>query len=83
MLGLLCAPEERLGHAAAPDMSLTEKRASDRTPAAGAWTGGGIIDWGKTRSFAEKRHRALRRAHAGAGRGRPRALSGGNLQKFS
>jgi ABC-type uncharacterized transport system ATPase subunit len=48
-LGLLCAPEERLGHAAAPDMSLTEnavltgrtRRGLDRS---------GFVGWGKARA---------------------------------
>jgi len=79
-LGLLCAPEERLGHAAAPDMSLTENALLT-----GAWrerlVSRGFIGWGRARDFAE---RVILRfdvrtpgAHVAA-----RALSGGNLQKF-
>jgi general nucleoside transport system ATP-binding protein len=79
-LGLLCAPEERLGHAAAPDMSLTENALLT-----GAWrerlVSRGFIRWGAARSFAE---RVIQRfdvrtpgPHVAA-----RALSGGNLQKF-
>jgi general nucleoside transport system ATP-binding protein len=79
-LGLLCAPEERLGHAAAPDMSLTEnavltgraRRGLDRN---------GFVGWGKARAFAEE---IIARfdvrtpgPHVAA-----RALSGGNLQKY-
>ncbi len=79
-LGLLAAPEERLGHAAAPEMSLTEnalltgdvrERLSTR----------GFIHWGKARDFAT---RVIERfdvrtpgPETAAG-----ALSGGNLQKF-
>ena len=79
-LGLLCAPEERLGHAAAPDMSLTENALLT-----GAWreklVAKGFIDWRGARAFAE---RVISRfdvrtpgPHVAA-----RALSGGNLQKF-
>ncbi|PWE30215.1 ABC transporter [Pararhodobacter marinus] len=79
-LGLLCAPEERLGHAAAPDMSLTENALLT-----GAYrenlVRSGFIGWSKARDFAEK---IILRfdvrtpgAHVAA-----RALSGGNLQKF-
>ncbi|WP_323036752.1 ABC transporter ATP-binding protein [Pararhodobacter sp.] len=79
-LGLLCAPEERLGHAAAPDMSLTENALLT-----GAWreklVRRGFVNWGKARGFAEQ---VIERfdvrtpgPHVVA-----RALSGGNLQKF-
>jgi simple sugar transport system ATP-binding protein len=79
-MGLLCAPEERLGHAAAPDMSLTENALLT-----GAWreklVSRGFVNWGKARGFAE---RVIERfdvrtpgPHVAA-----RALSGGNLQKF-
>jgi ABC-type uncharacterized transport system ATPase subunit len=52
-IGLLCAPEERLGHAAAPDMSLTEnavltgrtRRGLDRS---------GFVGWGGRAPFAEE-----------------------------
>ncbi|MCC6002465.1 MAG: ABC transporter ATP-binding protein [Pararhodobacter sp.] len=79
-LGLLCAPEERLGHAAAPDMSLTENALLT-----GAWREKLVwqvfIDWKRARNFAES---IIARfdvrtpgPHVAA-----RALSGGNLQKF-
>ncbi|MEZ5751882.1 MAG: ABC transporter ATP-binding protein [Paracoccaceae bacterium] len=79
-IGLLCAPEERLGHAAAPDMSLTENALLT-----GAWreklVARGFVNWAKARSFAET---VIQRfdvrtpgPHVAA-----RALSGGNLQKF-
>jgi simple sugar transport system ATP-binding protein len=79
-MGLLCAPEERLGHAAAPDMSLTENALLT-----GAWreklVNRGFVNWGKARAFAET---VIQRfdvrtpgPHVAA-----RALSGGNLQKF-
>ncbi len=79
-LGLLTAPEERLGHAAAPDMSLTENA---------LLTGAirenlvnyGLISWPRTRAFA----RAIIKDYdvRTPGPATPaRALSGGNLQKF-
>ena len=79
-LGVLAAPEERLGHAAAPDMSLTENAiltGSVRKPLARR----GFIDTSAARAFAEEIIRAFDvrtpGAHVAA-----RALSGGNLQKF-
>ncbi|MCA2010894.1 ABC transporter ATP-binding protein [Pararhodobacter sp. CCB-MM2] len=79
-LGLLCAPEERLGHAAAPDMSLTENALLTGAAREGL-VKKGFVGWSKARDFAEK---VILRfdvrtpgAHVAA-----RALSGGNLQKF-
>ncbi|MEN8659421.1 ABC transporter ATP-binding protein [Marivita sp.] len=78
--GFLTAPEERLGHAAAPNMSLTENA---------VLTAGrrqrlvkkGFIKWGRADRFAQD---VIKRfdvrtpgTHVAA-----RALSGGNLQKF-
>jgi simple sugar transport system ATP-binding protein len=78
--GLVAAPEERLGHAAAPDMSLTENALLS-----GAirqeLVRGGFIDWGKTRAFAEQVVKAFDVRTPGVGVA-ARALSGGNLQKF-
>lgn len=79
-IGVLSAPEERLGHAAAPDMSLTENAlltGSKRENLAE----NGFINWGKTREFAEKiisdfDVRTPGPSHVA------RSLSGGNLQKF-
>jgi general nucleoside transport system ATP-binding protein len=79
-MGLLCAPEQRLGHAAAPEMTLTENALLT-----GAWrqrlVRRGLINWTKARGFAEA---VIARfdvrtpgPHVVA-----RALSGGNLQKF-
>ena len=78
--GILAAPEERLGHAAAPDMSLTENA---------LLTGGirenltnnGFVNWSGATDFAkkiiEKFDVRTPGTHVAA-----RALSGGNLQKF-
>jgi len=79
-LGLLAAPEERLGHAAAPDMSLTENA---------ALTGmqreklerRGFIDWPATRRFAENIIQKFDVRTPGPANA-ARSLSGGNLQKF-
>lgn len=79
-IGLLAAPEERLGHAAAPDMSLTENA---------LLTGlireklsrNGFLDWARARDFAERiieRFDVRTPGPASAAR----SLSGGNLQKF-
>jgi len=79
-LGLLTGPEERLGHAAVPDMSLVENA---------ALTGhqrkeisrGGFLNWQRARTFAEEIILSFDvrtpGPHVAA-----RALSGGNLQKF-
>lgn len=79
-LGLLAAPEERLGHAAAPGMSLVENA---------LLTGGirksmtrrGFIDWSRARSFADEVIAAFDVRTPGADNAAG-ALSGGNLQKF-
>jgi len=79
-LGLLSAPEERLGHAAAPNMSLTENAAMTGWQREGL-AHRGFLNWGATRAFAERVIAAFDvrtpGPHVAA-----RALSGGNLQKF-
>jgi simple sugar transport system ATP-binding protein len=79
-IGLLAAPEERLGHAAAPDMSLTEnamltgavrERLERR----------GFLDWAAARGFAEAIIERFDVRTPGPGNA-ARSLSGGNLQKF-
>ncbi|SHF17318.1 nucleoside ABC transporter ATP-binding protein [Litoreibacter ascidiaceicola] len=79
-LGMLAAPEERLGHAAAPDMSLTENALLSGAVREGLETRG-MIDWGRTREFAKKiiQEFDVRTPSANTA---ARALSGGNLQKF-
>ncbi len=79
-LGVVAAPEERLGHAAAPDMSLTENAllsASGRK----RLEQGGFIDWGKTETFAREIITRFDVRTPGP-HVLARALSGGNLQKF-
>jgi simple sugar transport system ATP-binding protein len=78
--GLVAAPEERLGHAAAPDMSLTENALLSGAIRKGL-VSRGFIDWPATRAFAEdivKRYDVRTPGIWVAAR----ALSGGNLQKF-
>ncbi|MBK0329568.1 ABC transporter ATP-binding protein [Rhodobacteraceae bacterium F11138] len=79
-LGLLTAPEERLGHAAAPDMTLTEnamltgsvrRRLESR----------GFLRWRDARGFAEKIIQDFDVRTPGP-ENAARSLSGGNLQKF-
>ncbi|NRA98833.1 MAG: ABC transporter ATP-binding protein [Rhodobacteraceae bacterium] len=79
-LGLLAAPEERLGHAAAPNMSLTENAVLTGRVRK-SLTSNGFINWGAARTFAEDvigrfDVRTPGPTHAA------RSLSGGNLQKF-
>ncbi|MDS9468468.1 ABC transporter ATP-binding protein [Paracoccus sp. MBLB3053] len=78
--GLLAAPEDRLGHAAVPEFSLTE----NTLLTAGARQGivkRGLIDNGAARRFAEEiiAKFDVRTPGPGTAAG---ALSGGNLQKF-
>ncbi|WP_106607589.1 ABC transporter ATP-binding protein [Shimia abyssi] len=79
-LGILAAPEERLGHAAAPDMSLTEN-ALLTGAIREELTSNGFVNWSGTTSFAENIIKSFDvrtpGTHVAA-----RALSGGNLQKF-
>ncbi len=78
--GLVAAPEERLGHAAAPNMSLTEnamltgavRQKLERR---------GFLNWSGARSFAEQIIAQFDVRTPGPGTA-ARALSGGNLQKF-
>ncbi|MBT8409897.1 MAG: ABC transporter ATP-binding protein, partial [Alphaproteobacteria bacterium] len=79
-LGILSAPEERLGHAAAPDMSLTENALLTGNIRE-ALSRNGFLNWGKTRDFAEKIIADFDVRTPGAGHA-ARSLSGGNLQKF-
>ena len=78
--GFSCAPEDRLGHAAAPDMTLVENAfltGSARKHLARK----GFINWPAARGFADQiiADYDVRTPgnHVAA-----RALSGGNLQKF-
>jgi ABC-type uncharacterized transport system ATPase subunit len=79
-LGLLCAPEERLGHAAAPNMSLIEN-ALLTGALRKKLVKNGFLNWGRAENFAktiihEFDVRTPGTANTAA------SLSGGNLQKF-
>ncbi|MEM6480567.1 MAG: ABC transporter ATP-binding protein, partial [Pseudomonadota bacterium] len=79
-LGLLSAPEERLGHAASPDMSLSDNTlmtATQREPLLRR----GFVRHEKTQSFTQKIMAAFD-VRAPGPKSVARALSGGNLQKY-
>jgi simple sugar transport system ATP-binding protein len=78
--GLLCAPEERLGHASAPDMSLTENAFLTARVREGL-VRRGFIDWAAARGFASRVIDGFDVRTPGPGAA-ARSLSGGNLQKF-
>jgi simple sugar transport system ATP-binding protein len=78
--GLVAAPEERLGHAAAPDMSLTENALLSGAVRRKLLSRG-MIDWAETRRFAEGIVKDFDVRTPGVATA-ARALSGGNLQKF-
>lgn len=79
-LGVLAAPEERLGHAAVPDMSLTENALLSAAIRKGM-VSSGFLNWGKAKSYAEEVIKAFDVRTPGPGNA-ARSLSGGNLQKF-
>jgi len=79
-LGILAAPEERLGHAAAPDMSLTENALLTGAIRKNL-VNKGFVNWTATRTFAKQVIKEFDVRTPGAGTA-ARALSGGNLQKF-
>jgi simple sugar transport system ATP-binding protein len=78
--GLLTGPEERLGHAAVPNMSLTENAAMTGAARKGL-VRNGFLDWTRARGFAEEVIAAFDVRTPGPG-STARSLSGGNLQKF-
>jgi len=78
--GLVAAPEERLGHAAAPDMSLTENALLSGVARKGL-ARRGFIDWAATERFAREIIAKFDVRTPGP-QVMARALSGGNLQKF-
>ncbi|ATG44506.1 ABC transporter, ATP-binding protein [Phaeobacter piscinae] len=79
-LGILAAPEERLGHAAAPDMSLTENAMLTAATREGL-ASRGFLKWGLAQEFAEKVIKDFDVRTPGP-ENAARSLSGGNLQKF-
>ncbi|SLN72203.1 Galactose/methyl galactoside import ATP-binding protein MglA [Roseovarius albus] len=79
-MGLLTAPEERLGHAAAPDMSLTENALLTGAERENL-TSRGFLKWGAAQKFAQSVIESFDVRTPGTETA-ARALSGGNLQKF-
>lgn len=79
-LGVLAAPEERLGHAAVPDMSLTENALLSAAIRKGM-VSSGFLNWGKAKSYAEEVIKTFDVRTPGP-QNAARSLSGGNLQKF-
>ena len=80
-LGLLAAPEERLGHAAAPGMSLTENALISAVTRQRLASPRGVVRWGAARDFAARVIADFDVRTPGP-ETPARALSGGNLQKF-
>ncbi|MGB0928591.1 MAG: ABC transporter ATP-binding protein [Pikeienuella sp.] len=78
--GLCAAPEERLGHAAAPDMSLTDNTVVSARRRANL-TNGGFIKYEAASNFARKVVEAFGVKTASVDSA-AKSLSGGNLQKF-
>ncbi|SMX31278.1 ABC transporter ATP-binding protein [Actibacterium lipolyticum] len=79
-IAILAAPEERLGHAAAPDMSLTENALLTAAIREGL-VNRGFLKWPAARGFAERIIQAFDVRTPGPANA-ARSLSGGNLQKF-
>jgi len=79
-LGLQTAPEERLGHAAAPDMSLTENALLTGNVRQ-KLSNSGFLRWGAARGFARAIVEEFDVRTPGIGNS-AKSLSGGNLQKF-
>ncbi|MEM6439990.1 MAG: ABC transporter ATP-binding protein [Pseudomonadota bacterium] len=79
-LGLNAAPEERLGHAAAPEMSLTGNAVLTARGTVGL-AQGGWIGFARARRFAEGIVKTFDVRTAGVQHA-ARSLSGGNLQKY-
>ena len=79
-IGLLAAPEERLGHAAAPDMSLTENALLTGAQREGLLRHG-FLRWAAAERFARRIIETFDVRTPGPDNA-ARSLSGGNLQKF-
>jgi general nucleoside transport system ATP-binding protein len=79
-IGFVAAPEDRLGHAAAPDMSLVENALLSGAVRK-KLTRKGFIDWAATKIWAEEVVAQFDVRTPGSWVA-ARALSGGNLQKF-
>ncbi len=79
-LGIAFVPDERIGHGAVPDMTLTENALLTGYRRRHL-VGTGLVDFGATRRFTDAILDAFR-VVGGDHRANARNLSGGNLQKF-
>ncbi len=79
-LGLAFVPEERLGHGAVPEMSLTDNALLTGYERQGLLSKGGIM-FARTRDYAERIVQSFQVVTGGIG-ANAGSLSGGNLQKF-
>ena len=79
-IGLMTAPEERLGHAAAPEMNLIEN-VLITCEHNGKLLKNGVIDFKETENFSEKFINNFN-VRTPSSKKMAKALSGGNLQKF-
>jgi len=77
---VLSAPEERLGHSAAPNMTLIENALMTASQSQ-QLISNGIIDWERTKAFTEKVVKTFD-VRTPSVENVARSLSGGNLQKF-
>ncbi len=78
--GMCCVPEERLGHAAVPDMSLADNTILSARVRKGL-SRRGVIDVAAAKTFASEIVSRFNVMTAGVDHA-ARSLSGGNLQKF-
>jgi ABC-type uncharacterized transport system ATPase subunit len=79
-LGLLAAPEERLGHAAAPDMNLIQNTMLTAMVRQNL-SKNGFLNWVKAKAFAQQIITKFD-VRTPSTQSAARSLSGGNLQKF-
>ncbi len=79
-LGLAFVPEERLGHGAVPEMSLTDNALLTGYERQELLSRGGIM-FARTRDYAERIVQSFQVVTGGIG-ANAGSLSGGNLQKF-
>lgn len=79
-LGLLAAPEERLGHAAAPDMNLIQNTMLTAMVRQNL-SKNGFLNWAKAKAFAQQIITKFD-VRTPSTQSAARSLSGGNLQKF-
>lgn len=81
-LGLAFVPEERLGHGTVPEMNLADNSLlSAYAHEEMHMVQNGVVDFAKSRSFADRIIAGFKVAARGPG-SQARSLSGGNLQKF-